>query len=91
MGGLVAPIRRLHDTTFRLYKADYKYGDADLHFSLSDMEYVGDSLPTWSFRLKDLPVGSIKGVGDGRFFLIPPRRVDVRAGEAEVFVGLRRK
>lgn len=41
----------------QLYKADYKYGDADFEFSLADMERVDGALPTWSFRLEDLPVG----------------------------------
>ncbi len=37
--------------------ATYEWVDADVELSLADLERVGGALPTWSFRLEDLPVG----------------------------------
>ncbi len=41
----------------RLYAADHRYGDADFTLGLADMERVGGALPTWAFRLEDVPSG----------------------------------
>jgi hypothetical protein len=42
----------------KLYEAaTHKWGGADVELSLADMERVGGGLPTWSFRVEDLPVG----------------------------------
>ncbi len=44
--------------SLQLYEAAYfEYGGADVDLSLTDLERVGGALPTWSFRVEDLPVG----------------------------------
>jgi hypothetical protein len=45
------------EVRLELYQADYRYGDADFELALADMEHAFSALPTWSFRLEDLPVG----------------------------------
>ena len=48
------------EETVRLqfYQADWGGGDPDVELSLADMVRVDGALPTWSFRLEDIPVGA---------------------------------
>lgn len=39
------------------FGADYRYGDPDYAFPLTELETVAAERPTWSFRLEDIPVG----------------------------------
>ena len=48
---------RLKDVRLQLYAADYEYGDPDHELSLAEMDRTFGALPTWSFKLEDLPVG----------------------------------
>jgi len=41
----------------QLYEADYRYGGDDIDLSLADMTHLGDTPPSWAFRLEELPVG----------------------------------
>jgi hypothetical protein len=51
------------EVRIQLCGADYVYSNADVHgdfaveLSLADLERVSGALPSWSFRLEDLPVG----------------------------------
>ncbi|MEM7305048.1 MAG: RNA polymerase sigma factor [Planctomycetota bacterium] len=38
-----------------LYRSDYRYGDPDYGLALAELEPVAGALPTWSFRIEELP------------------------------------
>ncbi|MGE3172501.1 MAG: hypothetical protein AB7O97_07720 [Planctomycetota bacterium] len=40
-----------------LYQSDYRYGRPDFELSLADMDPDTGALPTWRFRLEELPTG----------------------------------
>ncbi len=39
------------------FQPTQRWKDPDVEFSLADLQRVGGALPTWSFRVEDLPVG----------------------------------
>ena len=41
----------------QLYHANNRYGKPDAELSLADMESVGGTIPTWSFRIPNLRIG----------------------------------
>ncbi len=46
------------DVQLQLFGADFRYGEPDFTLSLAEMKPVSRALPTWSFLLEDLEVGS---------------------------------
>lgn len=45
------------DVRLQFYGADYRYGDPDVELSLTELQPVAATRPTWSYRIEDLPVG----------------------------------
>ncbi|MEM7199776.1 MAG: hypothetical protein AAF628_05890 [Planctomycetota bacterium] len=63
LGGVVsfpAPTATWGEEKVRLqiyFQPTQRWRDPDFQFSLADLQRVGGVLPTWSFRVEDLPVG----------------------------------
>ncbi|MEE8218779.1 MAG: hypothetical protein V3S03_07405, partial [Vicinamibacteria bacterium] len=86
LGGVVsfpAPTATWGEEKVRLqlyFQPTQRWRDPDFEFSLADLQRVGGALPTWSFRVEDLPVGMY------RVQLMPLLKVwmiDLPAGGAE--------
>lgn len=60
LGGMISfpAFDGMEDVRLKLYQANWGHGDADVALSLAEMVRVGGALPTWSFQLKDIPVGT---------------------------------
>jgi len=60
LGGVVSfpAFGGVEDVRLQLYQANWGYGVGHVELSLAEMERVGGALPTWSFQLKDIPVGT---------------------------------
>jgi len=60
LGGVVSfpAFDGLEDVRLQLYQANWGYGVGHVELSLAEMERVGGALPTWSFQLEDIPVGT---------------------------------
>ena len=60
LGGVVSfpAFDGVEDVRLQLYQANWGYGVAHVELSLAEMERVGGALPTWSFQLEDIPVGT---------------------------------
>ena len=48
----------VEEVRLKLYKANWRGGAADVELSLAEMVRVSGALPTWSFQLEDIPVGT---------------------------------
>ena len=63
LGGVVsfpAPAATWGEEKVRLqlyFQPTQRWRDPDFEFSLADLQRVGGALPSWSFRVEDLPVG----------------------------------
>jgi hypothetical protein len=60
LGGVVSfpAFDGVEDVRLQLYQANWGYGVAHVELSLAEMVRVGGALPTWSFQLEDIPVGT---------------------------------
>ena len=60
LGGVVSfpAFDGMEDVRLQLYPPNWDYGVANVELVLADMVRVGGELPTWSFWLEDIPVGT---------------------------------
>lgn len=60
LGGMVSfpDFDGMEDVRLQLYQANWRHGVAPVELALAEMERVGGALPTWSFQLEDIPVGT---------------------------------
>lgn len=48
----------LDEVELELFASDFRHGDADVVIPLREMQAVGGALPSWAFRVEDLPAGT---------------------------------